>query len=60
MNLIINVLDQYFDSLKQNKHTRNKFSSKLPAIKLARASIFFGGVKIFKKLPLEIRKTILT
>ena len=58
-----NVLDQYFDSIKHNKHTRNnKFSLKLPEIKLeiARASFYFGGVKMFNKLPLEIRKTILT
>ena len=58
-----NVLDLYFDNLKHNKNTRNnKFSLKLPPIKLeiARASFYFGGVKIFNKLPLEIRKTILT
>ena len=58
-----NVLDQYFDILKHNKHTRNnKFSLKLPAKKLeiARANFYFWGVKVFNKLPLEIWKTILT
>ena len=57
------VLDSYFERKTRARVTRNsEFTLKLPHIKLetARASFYFGGVKIFNELPLDFRKTILT